>query len=137
MMKLIQQAENNGIVNPIGLLEDAGLKGIIDPARFIPQHHITGLQHNKPNKRDGAPVYSGYLKNEDLFKLASNGQSMADCGLRPHRALDDAKAERVWLKLPVLEPILFGSSPRLPCAVSLASFRKYFEQYAKHKAFMA
>ncbi len=137
MLKVIRQAEENGVKNPIGLLEIAGLKGIIDPARFIPQHRVTGLQHSKPNKTGGALVCSGYLKNEDLFKLASNGKSMVDCGLRPHRALDDAKAERAWLKLPILTPILFGSSPRLPCAVSLASFRKYFEQYAKHIAFIA
>jgi hypothetical protein len=48
-----------------------------------------------------------------------------------YRALDDAKAEREWLKLPELTSTLFDS--RTPCAVSMAALKAYFAQYEKYR----
>ena len=134
MEKLVAAAKADGIEDPIGDLAAAGILGIIDPARFIPQHGIKELQHAKEGV--GGSTHSGYLKNEDLYRMAT-GKSMEENGLCPHRALDDAKAEREWLSLPAVITALYGSAPRLPCAVSLASYRTYSEQYEKHRAFLA
>lgn len=135
LQKVIEAAKVAGILDPIGELEAAGVLGIIDPARFIPQHKITALQIPKAGINGGPPTHSGYLKNEELYKMAT-GKTMQENGLCPHRALNDAKAEREWLKLPAVTNALFGSTPRLQCAVSLVSFRAYSEQYKKHYMFI-
>ena len=76
------------------------------------------------------------LGNADLYGKATNGNKMKDYGLQEHRALDDAKAERQWMTvLPEIKDVLYGS-PKKQCAVSLASFRKYHEQYQRHRAFL-
>jgi len=72
-----------------------------------------------------------------LFRKANEGKGMLECHFTPHRALDDAKAERNWLtKLPELTQALYGDSPRLECGVSLQKFRIYAEQYEKRKRFL-
>jgi DNA polymerase III epsilon subunit-like protein len=119
-----------------GELSTSGLLGFIDPGRIIPLHKITSLQHKKAGK-GGITTYSGYQSNEKLFKMANDDKEMAQCGLIPHRALDDAKAERNWLtKLPELTQALNGENPRLQCGVSLRKFQIYAEQYEKHKRFL-
>jgi hypothetical protein len=119
-----------------GELTTSGLLGFIDPGRIIPLHRITSLQHKKAGK-GGITTYSGYQSNEKLFKMANDDKEMAQCGLIPHRALDDAKAERNWLtKLPELTQALYGENPRLQCGVSLRKFQIYAEQYEKHKRFL-
>ena len=68
------------------------------------------------------------MKNEELFKLASGGKDMKAMGMTPHRALDDAKAERYWLTgLPEFEKLFFGPEKAL-CSISLAAFSKYHKQ---------
>lgn len=132
-LTLYQQARRMEIPDPLLQLEEAGLLGFIDPGRFIPFHKITDLQQRKMGK-GGEEKFSGYLSNEYLFRMAAK-MSMEQSGLTPHRALDDAKAERTWLiKLPQLEKVLFGSASRLQCGISLANFRVYAEQSVKHKA---
>ena len=53
-------------------------------------------------------------------------------GLVAHRALDDAKAEREWLKLPELTRVLFDA--HTPCGVSMANLKEYMSQYEKYRA---
>jgi hypothetical protein len=119
-----------------GELSNSGLLGFIDPGRIIPLHKITSLQHKKTGK-DGSTNYSGYLANDMLFRLSNESKGMGECGFTPHRALDDAKAERNWLtKLPELTQALYGDNPRLECGVSLQKFRSYAEQYEKRKQFL-
>jgi len=120
----------------IGELQKSGLLGFIDPGRIIPFHKITALQHSKTGKA-GSTTYSGYLSNDKLFKLANDDKEMGQCGLIPHRALDDAKAERNWLtKLPQLTQALYGDNPRLECGIFLQKFQIYAEQNAKRKVFL-
>ena len=137
LTKMVVSAKLAGIEDPIGDLMKAGVRGIIDPARFIPQHGLVTLQHEKTDDLGGPSTFGGYLKNEVLYSMVTGGATMAENGLTAHRALDDAKAERAWLRLEAVTEALYGSSPRLQCAVSLASFRVYSEQYEKHHAFLA
>ena len=119
-----------------GELSTSGLLGFIDPGRIIPLHKITSLQKPKTGKH-GTTTYSGYQSNEMLFRLANESKGMEECGLTPHRALHDAKAERSWLtKLPQLTKALYGDDPRLQCGVSLRKFQIYAEQYEKRKRFL-
>ncbi len=132
--KLNQQARRAGIPDPLKQLEEAGLRGFIDPGRFIPLHKITSLQHEKKDKK-GELIFTGFLSNEVLFRMAEK-RGMEEIGLTPHRALDDAKAERLWLtKLPAVKEALFDGSPRLPCGISIGKFRTNAEQFEKNKAF--
>ena len=51
------------------------------------------------------------------------------------RALDDAKAERLWLTtLPEFSDMFFGAE-KVKCSISLQALRKYHEEYQKHRAF--
>ena len=115
---LIRAARNWGIQDPIEQLERAGIKGLIDPARFIPQHGVRELQN------DG----KSYKSNETLYEMAMGGPMEAH-GLRPHRALDDAKAERAWM------PLISSTLHSLPCATPLHDLRIYIEQYDRYKQF--
>jgi len=117
-------------------LSTSGLLGFLDSARIIPLHKITSLQKQKTGKGDTI-TYSGYQSNEMLFRLANESKGMKECGLTLHKALDDAKAERIWLtKLPQLTQALYGDNPRLQCGVSLRKFQIYAEQYEKRKRFL-
>jgi hypothetical protein len=61
-----------------------------------------------------------------------------DENLTPHRALDDAKAERIWLKgLPGFTDVLFGRDPARPCSISLSAFAKYRAQKEARDEFLA
>jgi hypothetical protein len=117
-------------------LSTSGLLGFLDPARIIPLHKITSLQKQKTGK-DDTITYSGYQSNEMLFRLANESKGMEECGLTLHKALDDAKAERIWLtKLPQLTQALYGDTPRLQCGVSMRKFQIYADQYEKRKRFL-
>ncbi len=77
--------------------------------------------------KKGELKFTGFLSNEVLFRIAEK-RGMEEIGLTPHRALDDAKAERLWLtKLPAVKETLFGSSPRLPCGISIGKARRATE----------
>lgn len=125
----------------LAALSEAGLLGLIDPGRIIPLYKITELQHKKRNK-DGAEVFSSFLGNEALFKLAT-ATDMAEYThntkkLVPHRALDDAVAELIWLtKLPALKDVMFHRTPQAPCSISLDRFRAYRDAYSRHSTFVA
>jgi len=134
-LNLFNSARLHGL-DFVGELSKSCLLGFIDPGRIIPLHKITSLQHKKTGK-DGSIKYTGYLCNDMLFRKANEGKGMLECHFTPHRALDDAKAERNWLtKLPELTQALYGQSPRLECGVSLQKFRIYAEQYEKRKRFL-
>ena len=116
-----------------------GVVGIIDPARIIPKYGITALQHAKPGKgsKAGTTVYHQYLNNDALYARATGGRDMQANGLTAHRATDDAKAERTWLKrLPELTAIMFGAEKK-PCGVTMAQYRAYHDQYDRNAAFLA
>ena len=119
------------------LLVAAGIKGIIDPARIIIAHELTQWQH-PPTKTGGK--HRLYLSNDRLFELTTQ-QTMAAYThekLTPHRALDDAKAERIWLKgLPGFTDVLFGRDPQRPCSISLEAFKKYRDQKEARDTFQA
>ena len=117
---LIRAARAAGVHDPVGQLERAGITGMVDPARFIPQYGIRELQ------KDG----KGYKSNEALYEMATQG-TMESHGLCPHRALDDAKAERAWM------PLIAHALATLPCATPLQCLREYVEQYDKHKQLVA
>ena len=78
------------------LLVGAGIKGIIDPARNIIAHKLTQWQYS-PKKAGGK--HRVCLSNDCLFELTTRVTMAAYTHekLIPHRALDDAKAERIWL----------------------------------------
>ena len=108
----------------------------MDPARIIPLYSLTSLQQERA-ARDGATTYHSYLSNDKLFARASDGQSMDASGLIPHRATDDARAERTWLtKLPEFVAIMYGTSAK-PCNTSLELLRTYCEQYERNVALEA
>ena len=87
-------------------------------------------------------MFTGFLGNEALFELAT-GTDMAAFThntkkLVPHRALDDAVAELIWLtKLPALSDVMFHRTPQAPCSVSLEKFRVYRDAYSRHSTFVA
>ena len=111
----------------IGALEKNGVKGIIDSMRLIDKYQIKSLQ------RESGRASS--LKQEDIFMKATGGKNMKQMGWTAHRALDDAKAERLWLTtLPEFSDMFFGAE-KVKCSISLQAFRKYHEQYQKHRAF--
>jgi hypothetical protein len=125
---LLNHAEKVG-VDFLKILRDCGVKTIVDTARVIPEYGIKKLQ---PEGRGGK---GGYLKNDALYSMATTS-TMKDQGLTAHRALDDAKAERVWVtKLPEVGAAFFGDSPRLKCGISLEAVTRYHEQYKKHRRF--
>jgi len=122
---LAKAAEAEG-VDIFAALSDAGVLGLIDPGRIIPLYKLTELQHKKTNK-EGAEGFTGFLGNEALFELAT-GTDMAAYTyntkkLVPHRALDDAVAELIWLtRLPVLTDLMLYRTPQAPCSVSPLNF---------------
>jgi DNA polymerase III epsilon subunit-like protein len=142
--ELITSARDAGIGDPITCLQEAGIVGFIDPARFIPKYKMVEYQHPKKVTDDesaaGAGAGRSYLSNAAMFELAT-GKTMHASNLIQHRALDDAKAEREWLtKLPRMADIMFGVSSadaRQKCSASVDSFRAYFDQYANNSGFVA
>ena len=88
MRALVATVRRSGIPDPLKDLADAGVAGIIDPKRIIIEHNVTSMQHSTGGR------FTGLLKNDALFLLASKGKSMQDMKLSAHRATDDAKAER-------------------------------------------
>jgi DNA polymerase III epsilon subunit-like protein len=107
--------------------KEAGIKGVIDTMRIIPQHNIKALRH-----LDGKSV----LSNGVLFKRASEGATMEARGLQEHRALDDSKATAEWVTgLPEVADVMFGR-PRKPTAISIAALGAYYAQVRKHKEFL-
>ena len=111
----------------IGGLEKNKVKGIIDSMRIIDKYNISTLQRQSGRKKS--------LKQEDIFMLATGGKNMKQMGWTAHRALDDAKAERHWLTaLPEFSDMFFGAE-KVKCSISLPAFRKYHEQYQKHREF--
>ena len=125
---LVEAAKAAGVEDPLQDLEDAGVLGIVDPARIIPKYKLNTMMNKTQSKKGKEKLH--YKKNEELYKLQT-GYEMEAGGLTAHRALDDAKAEREWLKLPVLTKTLFDSSK--PCAVSMAALKAYFAQYEKYR----
>ena len=73
------------------------------------------------------------LGNAALYQLATT-RSMEGNHLRPHRALDDAKAERDWTtnatKLKALTTVLIKEK----VVITLEQYRAYHEQYDKRCA---
>jgi len=66
---------------------------------------------------------------------AAGGKNRKQVGWAAHRALDDAKAERLWLTtLPGFCDMFFGAG-KAKCSISLHAFRTYHEQYQKRRAF--
>jgi hypothetical protein len=125
---LLKHGDSVG-VNVLEIFRGCGIETIIDTARVIPEYGIKKLQ---PEGRGGK---GGYLKNDALYSMAT-ASTMKDQGLTAHRALDDAKAERVWVtELPEVGAAFFGDSPRLKCGISLAAVTRYHEQYKKHRRF--
>ena len=101
--------------------------GIIDSMRLIEKYQIKSLQ------RESGRASS--LKQEDIFMKATGGKNRKQMGWTAHRALDDAKAERLWLTtLPEFSDMFFGTE-EVKCYISLQAFRKYHEEYQKHGAF--
>ena len=126
---LVEAAKAAGVDDPLQDLEDAGVLGIVDPARIIPKYKLNSMMNKTQSKKGKEKVR--YMKNDELYCLQTGHISMEAGGLTAHRALDDAKAEREWLKLPVLTKTLFDSSK--PCAVSMAALKAYFAQYEKYR----
>ncbi|MEC7287858.1 MAG: hypothetical protein VXU42_04130, partial [Verrucomicrobiota bacterium] len=125
---LVEAAKAAGVEDPLQDLEDAGVLGIVDPARIIPKYKLNTMMNKTQSKKGKEKLH--YKKNEELYILQT-GHAMEAGGLTAHRALDDAKAEREWLKLPELTSTLFDSSK--PCAVSMAALKAYFAQYEKYR----
>ena len=126
---LVEAAKAAGVEDPLQELEAAGVLGIVDPARIIPKYKLISMMNKTQSKKGKEKLH--YMKNEELYCLQTGHLSMEAGGLTAHRALDDAKAEREWLKLPVLTKTLFDSSK--PCAVSMAALKAYFAQYEKFR----
>ncbi len=116
-------------------LDDAGVVGLIDPAIIIPLYKVTELQHPPTNKGGN---HTSYLKNGVLFKMATGREMDEDEDLTPHRALDDAKAEREWMmNLKPFDDLLFGDgAQQRPCVISMADVRAYCAQYEKNRVYV-
>ena len=116
-------------------LADAGVVGIIDPAIIIPLYKVTELQH--PPKNEGGN-HTSYLKNGVLFKMATGKEMAEDEDLTPHRALDDAKAEREWMmNLKPFDDLLFGDgAQQRACVLSMANVHAYCSQYEKNRVYV-
>lgn len=107
--------------------KEAGIKGVVDTMRVIPQYDIKGLRH-----LDGKHV----LSNGVLFTKATKGATMREKGLQEHRALDDSKATAEWVTgLPEVSEVMFGL-PRRPTAISIDALGGYYAQIRKHKSFL-
>jgi hypothetical protein len=122
-------------VDVVSDLADAGVVGIIDPAIIIPLYKVTELQH--PPKNEGGN-HTSYLKNGVLFKMATGKEMAEDEDLTPHRALDDAKAEREWMmNLKPFDDLLFGDgAQQRACVLSMANVHAYCSQYEKNRAYV-
>jgi hypothetical protein len=128
MRALVATARRAGLADPLRDLADAGVAGVIDPKSIIIEHNVTSMRHGDGGK------FTGFLKNDALFLLASKGKSMQDMKLSAHRATDDAKAERFWMmELPEMSDVMFSVEPRKACGISLASYREYHEQYDRNE----
>ena len=92
------------------------------------------LRHKKKDPKDSSKMVPGEpLGNGALYQLATT-RSMEGNHLRPHRALDDAKAERDWTtnntKLKALTTVLTQEK----VVITLPQYRAYHEQYDKRSA---
>ncbi len=73
-----------------------------------------------------------------MFKMVKGKEMAEDEDLTPHRTLDDAKAEREWMKnLKPLDHLLFddGAQQRA-CVLSMANVHAYCSQYEKNRAYV-
>ena len=135
MRHWIEHLNNEKVEDPIQQLSDAGCMGIIDGMRFIKKHKtLDHLRHSKKDPKDATKMVAGEpLGNAALYQLATT-RSMEGNHLRPHRALDDAKAERDWTtnatKLKALTTVLIKEK----VVITLEQYRAYHEQYDKRCA---
>ena len=135
MRHWIEHLDNEKVDDPIKQLSEAGCVGIVDGMRFIKKHKsLTDLRHKKKDPKDSSKMVPGEpLGNGALYQLATT-RSMEGNHLRPHRALDDAKAERDWTtnntKLKALTTVLTQEK----VVITLPQYRAYHEQYDKRSA---
>jgi hypothetical protein len=135
MRHWIEHLDNEKVGDPIKQLSEAGCVGIVDGMRFIKKHKsLTDLRHKKKVPKDSSKMVLGEpLGNGALYQLATT-RSMEGNHLRPHRALDDAKAERDWTtnntKLKALTTVLTQEK----VVITLPQYRAYHEQYDKRSA---
>jgi len=122
-------------VDVVSDLAREGVVGLIDPAIIIPLYKVTELQH--PPETEGGK-HTRYLSNGVLFKMATGKEMGEGDDLTPHRALDDAKAEREWMmNLKPFDKLLFGDGAQQhPCVLSMADVGAYCAQYEKNRAYM-
>ena len=135
MRHWVEHLKNAKVGDPIEQLSKAGCAGIVDGMRFIKKHKtLEHFRHKKKDSKDPAKMVPGEpLGNAELYKLATKN-TMEGNHLRPHRALDDAKAERDWTtnntKLKALTTVLTKEK----VVVTLPQYRAYHEQYEKRSA---
>ena len=129
MRHWIEHLKNAGVEDPIKKLKESRCAGIIDGMRFIKKHESLRELRNKKRKADQMD-YGEPLGNAALYQIATK-HTMEGGGLRPHRAIDDAKAEREWTtntaKLGALTKVLVKEK----VVVTLDQYREYHEQYEK------
>ena len=129
MRHWIEHLKNAGVEDPIKKLKESRCAGIIDGMRFIKKHESLRELRNKKRKADQME-YGEPLGNAALYQIATK-HTMEGGGLRPHRAIDDAKAEREWTtntaKLGALTKVLVKEK----VVVTLDQYREYHEQYEK------
>ena len=137
MRHMIEHLKYAGVEDPIKDLERVGIAGIADGMRFIPKHkELSHLRGEKKDPKTGNMKAADVLGNGELYRKAA-GCSMEARDLRPHRALDDAKAEMFWTTdkstFAAVTDVMMSEKLTV---VTMAQYRAYHEQYEKRENFL-